>query len=131
MGIDVVKRASRQRLFGNMLHEFTTVAEGIHFPTEPTLKKARLEMAIKAIDRIKEKDLKFKAELEEMDRLGSHITDKLDKCQETADILRTHLLQCFHKKRREIKRREADKRLCWLEETHRYFEQLEEEFDSM
>ena len=57
MGIDVVKRVSRQKLFANMLHEFTTVAEGIHFPTEPTLKKARLEMAIRAIDRIKEKDL--------------------------------------------------------------------------
>ena len=70
-----MKRVSIQRLFGNMRHEFTMVAEGIHFPPEPTLKKTRLEMAIRAIDRIKEKDLKFKAELEEMDRPGSHITD--------------------------------------------------------
>ena len=114
-----------------MRHEFTMVAEGIHFPTEPTLKKTRLEMAIRAIDRIKEKDLKFKAELEEMDRPGSHITDKLDKCQETADILRTHLLQCLYKKRREIKKREADKRLCWLEEAHGYLKQFEEELDSV
>ena len=70
-----------------MGHEFTTVAEGIHFSTEPTLKNVKLEMVIRTIDRIKEKDLKFKAELEEMDRLDNHITDKLDECQETADIL--------------------------------------------
>ncbi len=131
MGYDTVKRASRQKLFADMLHEFTTVAEGIRPPSEPASRNARLQMAIKAIGRIKEKNLKFKAELKETDGLDSHMTDKLDRCREAADILQKYLLQCLRRQRGEIKRKEADGCLRWLEEAHECFKRLEEELDSV
>lgn len=127
----MVKKMPEQKLFfGNMVHEFVTVAEGIHVSSKPEpLKNARLEMAIKTIDRIEERLLKFKVVLEKRVGPDNHATDKLDECRETVEILRTHLRQRLNRKRTEVKREEARRRLRWLDEAHEYFKQLEEELE--